>query len=71
MSDGCEIMPVHRLNEMGSSPSGCVILPKEELEKEGCVESDGSIDTDQMVEVRNLGDGEWKLKLIDPDDYPL
>lgn len=59
-------MPLHRLTPT-SRGSGTVTLPKGDLERDGLVDENGEVEPSQVA-VDRVGEGEYKIQVLDPDE---
>jgi len=60
-------MPIRKLLEMNDGRTGGITLPKAELEADG-VMNDGEIDGDAYACVSKVGDGTYRVQLVDETD---
>ena len=58
-------MYIRNLTSIGGSSAG-ITLDKKELRDNGCFDEEGQL-VEQNFAIKYLGNGEWTVKLIDPD----
>ena len=59
-------MAIRKLRNIDGS--GGVMIPKDDLRRDGMVDDDGEI-KDAHITVDRVDDGEYRIKAVDPDSF--
>ncbi|ELY56615.1 hypothetical protein [Natronolimnohabitans innermongolicus] len=60
-------MALNKLRQLDSDSVG-ITLPKDDMRVEGLIDENGELAGDHHIHIRHVGEGEWRLKLINSID---